>query len=69
MCSVACAGSTKEIKWHEVHVGMTLEVRDNENIPADLLCLHCSHGDNVCFVKTVNLDGELQLLSSSCSQE
>ncbi len=38
---------------------MMLEVRDNENIPADLLCLHCSHADNVCFIKTVNLDGEL----------
>lgn len=46
------------MKWSEVHVGMVLEVRDNENIPADLLCLHCSHGDNVCFIKTVNLDGD-----------
>ena len=57
-CS-ACAGSVKDVKWHEVHVGMVLEVQDNENIPADLLCLHCSHGDNICFIKTVNLDGEL----------
>ncbi len=39
---------------------MLLEVRDNENIPADLLCLHCSHADNVCFIKTVNLDGKPQ---------
>lgn len=54
------AGKTKDVKWHEVHVGMVLEVRDNENIPADLLCLHCSHGDNVCFIKTVNLDGDAQ---------
>ncbi len=55
------AGSVKDIKWHEVHVGMVLEVRDNENIPADLLCLHCTHADNVCFIKTVNLDGELPI--------
>ena len=54
------AGETKDVKWHDVHVGMMLEVRDNENIPADLLCLHCSHADNVCFIKTVNLDGEPQ---------
>ncbi|BDA48078.1 probable phospholipid-transporting ATPase 7 [Coccomyxa sp. Obi] len=54
-------GSVKDIKWHEVHVGMVLEVRDNENIPADLLCLHCTHTDNVCFIKTVNLDGESNL--------
>jgi magnesium-transporting ATPase (P-type) len=52
------AGSTKDIKWHEVHVGMVLEVRDNEDIPADLLCLHCPHPDNICFIKTVNLDGK-----------
>jgi hypothetical protein len=36
---------------------MILEVRDGENIPADLLTLHCAHPDNVCFIKTVNLDG------------
>ena len=36
---------------------MVLEVRDGENIPADLLCLHCPHPDNVAFIKTVNLDG------------
>ena len=59
MQCLACAGSVKDVKWHEVHVGMVLEVRDNENIPADLLCLHCSHADNICFIKTVNLDGEL----------
>ncbi len=58
MVLIACAGSIKDVKWHDVHVGMMLEVRDNENIPADLLCLHCSHADNVCFIKTVNLDGE-----------
>ena len=52
------AGSIKDVKWHDVHVGMLLEVRDNENIPADLLCVHCSHADNVCFIKTVNLDGK-----------
>lgn len=62
---MSCAGSVKDIKWHEVHVGMVLEVRDNENIPADLLCLHCTHADNVCFIKTVNLDGELLDYSTS----
>ena len=51
------AGSVKDIRWHEVRVGQILEVRDNENIPADLLTLHCAHPDNVCFIKTVNLDG------------
>ncbi len=56
----------KDIKWHEVHVGMVLEVRNNENIPADLLCLHCTHTDNVCFIKTVNLDGVLLYRLPDC---
>ena len=66
---LACAGSVKNVKWHEVHVGMVLEVHDNENIPADLLCLHCSHGDNICFIKTVNLDGECPPSPSSCRKD
>ena len=65
----AHAGSVKDVKWHEVHVGMVLEVQDNENIPADLLCLHCSHGDNICFIKTVNLDGELLPSPSRCKRD
>jgi hypothetical protein len=36
---------------------MLLEVRDGEDFPADLLCLHCASPNHVCYVKTTNLDG------------
>lgn len=32
-------------------------MRDGEDFPADLVCLHCASEHNVCYVKTTNLDG------------
>lgn len=60
MCNWAAfhvAGSACDCKWWEVRVGMLLEVRDGEDFPADLLCLHCASAHHVCYVKTTNLDG------------
>jgi hypothetical protein len=54
-------GSAEEIPWTEVRVGDALLVRDGENFPADLLCLHSALPDNVCFIRTTNLDGETNL--------
>jgi magnesium-transporting ATPase (P-type) len=53
-----CAGSTTDIKWSGVKVGQVLKVMSDEDIPADLLTLYCHLDDNVCFIKTTNLDGE-----------
>lgn len=53
----SCAGSTNDIKWSGVKVGQVLKVMSDEDIPADLLCLQCHLDDNVCFIKTTNLDG------------
>ncbi len=33
------------------------QVRDGEDFPADLVCLHCASEQVVCYVKTTNLDG------------
>ena len=51
------AGSIKDIKWSNVKVGQVLKVYDDEDFPADLLCLFCNLADNVCYIKTTNLDG------------
>ena len=56
---MCCAGSTKDIKWSNVKVGQVLKVMSDEDIPADLLTLYCHLEDNVCYIKTTNLDGEL----------
>jgi len=54
-------GSTMEVRWRDLKVGNIVKVADDELIPADLLCLHSELPDNVCFVKTTNLDGESNL--------
>ena len=45
------------MKWAQVKVGQVLKVGDDEDFPADLLCLFCNLADNVCYIKTTNLDG------------
>ena len=51
------AGSVKDVKWRDIKVGQVLEVRDNEDFPADLLCLSCKRSDGVAYIRTTNLDG------------
>ena len=54
-------GTVEDILWTEVRVGDSIIVRDDENFPADLLCLKSDLEDNVCFIRTTNLDGETNL--------
>ena len=59
------AGSTEDIKWSNVKVGQVLKVMSDEDIPADLLTLYCHLDDNVCYIKTTNLDGERSKVHNS----
>ena len=54
-------GRTRPIRWRAVRVGDVLEVRDGEDVPADLLLLSVTSADKVCYVRTTNLDGESNL--------
>ena len=54
-------GTVEDIPWTDVKVGDAIVVRDDENFPADLLCLRSALPDNVCFIRTTNLDGETNL--------
>ena len=54
-------GSVEDISWTDVKVGDAIMVKDGENFPADLLCLYSDLKDNVCFIRTTNLDGETNL--------
>jgi phospholipid-translocating ATPase len=47
--------------WKKLEVGDILLLRDNEQVPADVIVLSTSNADNVCFVETKNLDGETNL--------
>lgn len=54
-------GKIEDISWTDVKVGDAVMVKDDENFPADLLCIYSDLPDNVCFIKTTNLDGETNL--------
>lgn len=54
-------GVTEQVSWMDVQVGDVLEIRNRENIPADLVMLSCSDPKGTCFVMTSNLDGETNL--------
>ena len=44
-----------------IHVGDILKIYKEEEVPVDLCLLKSSKNNGVCFVDTVNLDGESNL--------
>ncbi|KAK8858644.1 hypothetical protein IAR55_002873 [Kwoniella newhampshirensis] len=47
--------------WKKLEVGDIVLLRDNDQIPADVIVLSTSNADGQCFVETKNLDGETNL--------
>ena len=59
---VLCAsGALTNAKWKDLRVGQIVKVMDDELFPADLLCLKTGLPDNLCYIRTTNLDGESNL--------
>ncbi|KAF8648400.1 hypothetical protein AX16_006309 [Volvariella volvacea WC 439] len=63
--------------WKKLEVGDIVLLRDNEQVPADIVVLSTSDPDGMCYLETKNLDGETNLkprkavkaTSSICSEE
>jgi phospholipid-transporting ATPase len=51
----------KQVKWYQIRVGDIIKIVKEEHIPADVLVLKSSLSTGMCFVDTMNLDGETNL--------
>lgn len=59
-------GNFKEKTWKSLYVGDVVKVEKNEYFPSDILLLSSSYDDGICYVETMNLDGETNLKLKRC---
>ncbi|CAG9461573.1 unnamed protein product [Pedinophyceae sp. YPF-701] len=56
-------------RWHEIEMGDLVKVQRDEAFPADLVLLDSSIDEGVCYIETVNLDGESNLKIKQAVEE
>ncbi|KAH8657200.1 hypothetical protein BGZ60DRAFT_532048 [Tricladium varicosporioides] len=51
------------VMWKDLSVGDVIELRRNDQIPADIILLHADGRDGIAYIETMALDGETNLKS------
>ena len=51
--------------WQDIHVGEILKIQGDEQIACDMVIIHTSDPQGVCYVETKGLDGETNLKMKS----
>lgn len=54
-------GKFVDRKWKDILVGEVVRVKDGGYFPADLMVVSSTGPDGICYVETMNLDGETNL--------
>ncbi len=55
--------------WEDINVGDITKVNQNDDISSDILLIRSSFDTGLCFVDTMNLDGETNLKEKLCPGE
>jgi P-type E1-E2 ATPase len=56
------------VAWKDIEVGDVIEIKSDQQIPADVIILRTSEEKGVCYVETKSLDGETNLKMKSTQE-